>query len=214
MKIECDKVMTIDDFDESFSSWKGRVLTIMGEYIKVSQGGVQPLYFDTIYLFEKNGVLIGFKYGTPFNECYITTQDGQISECYVDATPYMFEDSQHTYAVVKRRYKNVDLKRQVIGLGVIDIATLSSLDSKYTWPMWESIESIHNGAIVIKKGERSYGMSTLDKFPTCNLANHATSIEMQDDEENVYLITKFNGRYTETLKCNFSKQLSRIKLKR
>ncbi len=90
MKINCDRVLTIDDFDESYSSWKGRVLTIMGEYIKVSQDGIQSQYFDTVYLFEKSGILIGFRYGTPLNECYLTTIDGQVSECYVDAMP-----SQH-----------------------------------------------------------------------------------------------------------------------
>ena len=164
MKVNCDKVLTIDDFSESYSSWKGRVLTIMGEYIKVSQDGIQSQYFDTVYLFEKSGILIGFRYGDPLNECYITTADAQVSECYVDAMPYFFEDCEHTYAVVKRSYRNVDLKRQVIGLGIIDTATLTSLDSKFTWPIWENILSIHNGAILIKKGDDSYGMATIDKF--------------------------------------------------
>ena len=57
-------------------------------------------------------------------------------------------------------------------------------------------------------------MSTIDKFPACNLANYATSITKQEDEENVYVIKKFNGRYTETIECNFSKQLSKFKLSR
>jgi len=214
MKVTCDKVLTVDDFDVEYSSWKGRVLTVMGDYIKVSQDGVQPRYFDTVYLFENSGVLVGFKYGTPLNECFITTMDRQESECYVDVLPFLFEDCQHTYAVVKRSYRNVDFKRQVIGLGIIDIATLNPLDPKMTWPMWESIESIHNGAILIKKGENSYGMSTIDKFPACNLANYATSITKQEDEENVYIIKKFNGRYTDTIECNFSKQLSKFKLSR
>ena len=37
MKKYCDKVFTSDDFDESYSSWKGRSITIMDEQIKVSQ---------------------------------------------------------------------------------------------------------------------------------------------------------------------------------
>lgn len=210
MKINCDRILTIDDFDESYSSWKGRVLTIMGEYIKVSQDGIQSQYFDTVYLFEKSGILIGFRYGTPLNECYLTTIDGQVSECYVDAMPYLFDDCEHTYAVVKRSYRNVDLKRQVIGLGIIDTTTLTSLDSKFTWPMWENIISIHNGAILIKKGDDSYGMATIDKFPACNLANYAHSIEKQDGAENIYLVTKYNGPHVETIKCDFSKQLSKM----
>lgn len=212
MKINCDKVLTVDNFDDAYSSWEGRVLTIMDDYIKVSQNGIPARYFDTIYLFENAGVLIGFKYGSPLNECYISTKDGQESECYVDAEPYLFKDSSHMYAVVKRSYRNVDLKRIVIGLGIIDIATLNSLDTKYTWPMWECIESIHNGAIVIKKGENSYGMSTIDKFPRCNLVNYAMSVEEIEGEENIYVVTKYNGRFTETIRCNFSKQLSKIKM--
>lgn len=35
MRIECDKVLTIDDFDELYSTWHGRTLTVMGEYIKL-----------------------------------------------------------------------------------------------------------------------------------------------------------------------------------
>ena len=53
MKVHCDKVLTTDDFDAEYASWKGRTLTVMGDYIKVSQLGLQPRYFDTIYLFEK-----------------------------------------------------------------------------------------------------------------------------------------------------------------
>ncbi len=215
MKVKCDKVLTVDNFDaDSYSTWKGRILTVMGDYIKVGQVGLQPRYFDTIYLFEGPAVLVGFKYATPVNECYITTQDGLESECFADVMPFLFEDLQHIFAVVKRQYRNVDLRRQVIGLGIIDIATLSSIDSKYTWPMWESIESIHNGAILIKKKDHSYAMSTIDKFPACNLANYATSIIKQEGEENVYIVEKFNGFYSETFNCNFSKQLSRIKFKR
>ena len=45
MRIECDKVLTIDDFDELYSTWHGRTLTVMGEYIKVSQAGIPSRYF-------------------------------------------------------------------------------------------------------------------------------------------------------------------------
>jgi hypothetical protein len=214
MKVHCDKVLTTDDFDAEYASWKGRTLTVMGDYIKVSQLGLQPRYFDTIYIFEKTGVLIGFKYDSPVNECYLTTQDGQESECYADAMPFLFEDCQHVYAVVKRSYRNVDLKRQVIGLGIIDTATLTSLDPKFTWPIWEGIDSIHNGAIVIRKNDSSYGMSTLDKFPACNLVSSASSIKKEDGEENVYIVTKLSMGSPETQRCDFSKKLSKIKLPR
>ena len=36
MKVNCNKVLTADNFDVEYSSWKGRVLTVMGDYIKVS----------------------------------------------------------------------------------------------------------------------------------------------------------------------------------
>ena len=54
MKVHCDKVLTTDDFDVEYASWKGRTLTVMGDYIKVSQTGLPPRYYDTIYLFEKS----------------------------------------------------------------------------------------------------------------------------------------------------------------
>lgn len=211
MKVECDKVLTIDDFDESYALWKGRTITVMGEYIKVSQSGLQPRYYDTIYMFEKSGVMIGFKYGVPVNECYLTTPDGRESECYVDAMPYLFEDCGHTYAVVRRIYKNVDLKRQVIGLGIIDITTFISLDKKFTWPIWENIESIHNGAVVIKKTEDSYGMSTIDKFPACNLVRSASSISKVENEENLYVASSYKKGFLEKNTYDFSDKLSKIK---
>ncbi len=214
MKINCDKVITVDDFDADYVSWKGRSLTVMGDYIKVNQEGIQPRYFDTIYLFEEIGVLIGFKYGLPMNECYITTLDGQESECYVDAMPYLFADCNHVYAVVKRSYRNTDLRKQVIGLGLIDVATLTSLDPKFTWPIWEDILSIHNGAILIKKNEESYGLATLDKFPACNLANNAFLITKEEGEENVYIVSKYNMGRKETQTCDFTKKLSKIKIVR
>ncbi len=214
MKVYCDKVLTTDDFDVEYASWKGRTLTVMGDYIKVSQLGLQPRYFDTLYLFEKTGVLIGFKYNSPVNECYLTTQDGQESECYADAMPFLFEDCQHTYAVVKRSYRNVDLKRQVIGLGIVDTATLTPLDSKFTWPIWDGIESIHNGAIVIRKNESLYGMSTIDKFPACNLVSMAISIQMEKGADNVYTISKYNMGLLETYTFDFTKKLSKIKIPR
>ena len=63
MKIECDIVLTADQFDDRYAQWKERSLTVMGDYIKVSQNGLEARYFDTIYLFEELGLLIGFKYG-------------------------------------------------------------------------------------------------------------------------------------------------------
>ena len=51
-------------------------LTVMGEYIKVSQAGIPSRYFDTIYLFESTGIMIGFKYVSALPECYVSTQDG------------------------------------------------------------------------------------------------------------------------------------------
>lgn len=211
MKINCDKVMTIDNFDEAYASWKGRTMTVMGDYIKVSQFGITSRYYDTIYIFEEFGILIGFKYQTPVNECYISTQDGMESECYADAMPFIYKDCQHIFAVVKKMYRNVDLRREVIGLGIIDAVTLASLDPKYTWPMWENIESIHNGAIVIKKNEGSYGMSTIDKFPACNLVGSANSILKDEEEENVYIVTSYRMGKLETKRYDFSKNLSKIK---
>ena len=94
MRIECDKVLTIDDFDELYSTWHGRTLTVMGEYIKVSQSGILSRYFDTIYLFESTGIMIGFKYVGALPECYVSTQDGFESDMSMQ---------HHTYIKTKER---------------------------------------------------------------------------------------------------------------
>ena len=84
-------------------------------------------------------------------ECYIITMDGLESEPFTDVAPYIFEDLGRAYAVVKKQYRNTDLKKHVIGLNLVEIHSLDSVYQKSTWPMWECIESMHNGAILIKK---------------------------------------------------------------
>ena len=77
--------------------------------------------------------------------------DGLESEHFADVAPYIFEDLGRAYAVVKKQYRNTDLKKNVIGLNLVEIHSLDSVYQKFTWPMWECIESMHNGAILIKK---------------------------------------------------------------
>ena len=77
--------------------------------------------------------------------------DGLESEPFADVAPYIFEDMGRAYAVVKKQYRNTDLKKHVIGLNLVEIHSLDSVYQKFTWPMWECIESMHNGAILIKK---------------------------------------------------------------
>ena len=73
----------------------------------------------------------GFTYNDVVPECYIITMDGLESEHFADVAPYIFEN--------------------VIGLNLVEIHSLDSVYQKFTWPMWECIESMHNGAILIKK---------------------------------------------------------------
>ena len=113
MKIQCNKVLTVDDFSEEYAFWKGRSLTIMNDQIKVSQDGLKPRYFDTIYLFEDSGILVGFTYNDVVPECYIITMDGLESEPFADVAPYIFEDLGRAYAVVKKQYRNTDLKNML-----------------------------------------------------------------------------------------------------
>ena len=93
----------------------------------------------------------GFTYNDVVPECYIITMDGLESEPFADVAPYIFEDLGRAYAVVKKQYRNTDLKKHVIGLNLVEIHSLDSVYQKFTWPMWECIESMHNGAILIKK---------------------------------------------------------------
>lgn len=212
MKIDCDIVLTADQFNDRYAQWQERSFTVMGDSIKVHQYGLEPKYFDTIYLFEEPGLMIGFKYGEALPECHITTKDGLCSEPYTDAFPYIFKDMDRYYAVVKKCYRNIDLRKNVVGLNVINAKNLFPLYNKLTWPLWESIESIHHGAVVIKKGDSMYGMATIDKFPTCNLVNMAISIKRDLEEENVYYIQK-TGLSSEIERIDFTKKLERIKLK-
>lgn len=186
-------------------------MTIMDEQIKVSQSGLEPRYFDTIYLFEETGVLVGFIYGEYLPECYISTADGLESEPLADVAPYLFYDMDRVYAVVKKQYRNVDLKKHVIGLNILEIPSLNPLSEKYTWPMWENIESIHNGAILIKKSDSNYSISSVNKFPACNIVNCAPKISRDEDEENVYHVYKsaFNSEFTI---IDISKKLAKIKV--
>lgn len=211
MKKHCDKVFTSDDFDESYSSWKGRSITIMDEQIKVSQSGLKPRYFDTIYLFEEIGLLVGFTYGELLPVCYISTTDGLESEPLTDIAPYLFYDMHRIYAIVKKQYRNTNLKKQVIGLNILEIPSLKPIYKKNIWPMWESIESIHNGAIMIKKADSNYGLSTLDTFPACRIVNCAHRIVRDEDEENVYHV--YNSiNNSEVSIIDISKKITKIKM--
>ena len=212
MKIQCDKVLTVDDFSEEYAFWKGRSLTIMNDQIKVSQDGLKPRYFDTIYLFEDSGILVGFTYNDVVPECYIITMDGLESEPFADVAPYIFEDLGRAYAVVKKQYRNTDLKKHVIGLNLVEIHSLDPVYQKFTWPMWECIESMHNGAILITKAEANYALSTIDTFPACYVANNAVMITKEQDEENTYCVRP-SALSSEVKYMDITKTLSKIKLK-
>ena len=84
------------------------------------------------------------------------------------------------------------------------------LDKRYTWPMWDSIESIHNGAVLIKKGECSYGLASIDKFPTCNLVRNAFLIKQDDYEGNIYLIYS-SSKAIDMKQIDFTNKLAKIK---
>lgn len=212
MKTQCDKVLTVDNFSEEYASWKGRSLTIMDDQIKVSQDCLKPRYYDTIYLFEDSGILVGFTYNDVVPECYITTKDGLESEAFADVAPYIFEDLGRAYAVVKKQYRNTDLKKHVIGLNLVEIHSLDSVYQKFTWPMWECIESMHNGAIIIKKAEDNYALSTIDTFPACYIANNAVMITKEENEENTYYVRP-SAFSSEVKYMDITKTLSKIKLK-
>ena len=74
--------------------------------------------------------------------------DGLESEPFADLAPYIFEDMGRAYAVVKKQYRP---QKTCYRLNLVEIHSLDSVYQKFTWPMWECIESMHNGAILIKK---------------------------------------------------------------
>ena len=78
--------------------------------------------------------------------------------------------------------------------------------------MWECIESMHNGAILIKKAEANYALSTIDTFPACYVANNAVMITKEQDEENTYCVRP-SALSSEVKYMDITKTLSKIKLK-
>ena len=49
----------------------------------------------------------GFTYNDVVPECYIITIDGLESEPFADVAPYIFEDMERAYAVVKKQYRQM-----------------------------------------------------------------------------------------------------------
>ena len=93
----------------------------------------------------------GFTYNDVVPECYIITMDGLDSEHFADVAPYIFEESGTRLCCRKEAIPQYRPQKNVIGLNLIEIHSLDSVYQKFTWPMWECIESMHNGAILIKK---------------------------------------------------------------
>ena len=85
-----------------------------------------------IYLFEDSGILVGVTYNDVVPECYIITMDSLESEPFADVAPYIFEDMGRAFAVVKKLYRNTDLKKHVIGLNLVEIHSLDSVYQKFT----------------------------------------------------------------------------------
>lgn len=60
--------------------------------------------------------IVAYWWGVTYNdvvpECYIITMDGLESEHFADVAPYIFEDLGRAYAVVKKQYRNTDLKKK------------------------------------------------------------------------------------------------------
>lgn len=80
--------------------------------------------------------IVAYWWGVTYNdvvpECYIITMDGLESEPFTDVAPYIFEDMGRAYAVVKKQYRNTDLKKHVIGLNLVEIHSLDSVYQKFT----------------------------------------------------------------------------------
>ena len=104
-----------------------------------------------IYLFEDSGILVGFTYNDVVPECYIITMDGLESEPFADVAPYIFEDLGRAYAVVKKQYRNTDLKKTCYRTQPRRNTFLRFCLSEIHLAHVECIESMHNGAILIKK---------------------------------------------------------------
>mgnify|MGYP000588652571 FL=1 len=61
-----------------------------------------------------------------------------------------------------------------------------------------------------KKGDCSYGLSSIDKFPACNLVRNAYLIKQDIDEENVYLVYG-SSMEVDMKRIDFTKKLVKIK---
>ena len=56
----------------------------------------------------------GVTYNDVVPECDIITMDGLVSEHFADVATYIFEDLGRAYAVVKKQYRNTDLKKKML----------------------------------------------------------------------------------------------------
>lgn len=61
-----------------------------------------------------------------------------------------------------------------------------------------------------KKGECSYGLASIDKFPTCNLVRNAFLIKQDDYEGNIYLIYS-SSKAIDMKQIDFTNKLAKIK---
>ena len=64
--------------------------------------------------------------------------DGLESEPFADVEPYIFEYLGRAYAVVKKQYRNTDLKKKkVFGPNLAESPSLGFFFRNYTGPFWE-----------------------------------------------------------------------------
>jgi hypothetical protein len=176
MKVYPSIVLSKDNYEASYSSWQGRSITLMGEELKVSQNNLPSSYFKSVLLYDTLGIMIG----RSDQGSVITTLDGQSSEVYKDISGTIHSDSGRLFAVVKKEYRNVDWHKLVTGMNILDVNSMICLDSKYTWPIWEDVKSIESQAIVIKKAEGSYAISTIETYPATYVLAKAFDVEFEE----------------------------------
>lgn len=176
MKIYPDIILTKDNFDDNYSNWQGISITVMGDELKICRNDVPSAYYHKVAIYEKFGILIGIA----DSGSMIITKDGRYSERYEEISTILHYDSDKLFAVIKKQYRNVDWHKYVIGMNILDLNTMVCLDDKFTWPIWINVMSIENKAIVIKKADNSYAISTLDTYPATYVISNAFDIQFED----------------------------------
>lgn len=202
MKVLPNIILTPANYSNEYSHWQGRSITLMGDELKISQSGVSCIYCSEVALYEECGVLVA---ATSKGQI-ITTLNGRESDELQFVDEALLLNGSDYYAVIKKDYRNSNFKREVRGMNILNVLLMELLDGKDIWPMWDGVESIEDGVIVIRKAECNFALSSVSLYPATKVLNGVYSLEQVEGHIYKYQKTKNDWKeetidVSKKLKC-------------